>query len=187
MFIHVEICHATFEECSLCETLWPAWAQCLHLACPLAAAHPHACFSKACSSAMHTTTESVGQQGTHTRAHIHTRTYTHTRTHTNTHTHTDTHIHIRTHALACTRCIDSADGLSPLFSVFVFFFFLSWHFPLSPRVLSPTHAHLTHLVQADDHTVTIADYAVRVQFPPKDTTKHEMKAYFEEWGPVGAW
>jgi hypothetical protein len=30
----------------------------------LAAAHPHACFSKACSSAMHTTAESVGQQGT---------------------------------------------------------------------------------------------------------------------------
>eukprot|EP00983_Pelagomonas_calceolata_P127638 1161425-Pelagomonas_calceolata.AAC.7 len=38
---------------------------------------------------------------------------------------------------------------------------------------------------ADEHTVTIADYAVRVQFVPKDVTKEELKAYFEEWGPVG--
>mmetsp|Transcript_23311 Transcript_23311/g.64404 ORF Transcript_23311/g.64404 Transcript_23311/m.64404 type:complete len:924 (+) Transcript_23311:130-2901(+) len=37
---------------------------------------------------------------------------------------------------------------------------------------------------ADEHTVTIADYAVRVQFVPKDVTKEELKAYFEEWGPV---
>jgi len=36
----------------------------------------------------------------------------------------------------------------------------------------------------DEHTVTIAAYAVRVQFVPKDVTKDELKAYFEEWGTV---
>jgi len=55
--------------------------------CPVllaAAPVPYACSSKASSSAMHTTAESVGQQGTHMRAHIHTQTYTHMRAHTHT-------------------------------------------------------------------------------------------------------
>jgi len=39
-------------------------------------------------------------------------------------------------------------------------------------------------LQVDEHTVTIAAYAVRVQFVPKDVTKDELKAYFEEWGTV---
>lgn len=45
---------------------------------------------------------------------------------------------------------------------------------------------LPSLAQADDETVTIADYAVRVEFVPKDATMEEVKAYFEEWGPVSA-
>jgi hypothetical protein len=51
--------------------------------CPvlLAAAHPHAYFSKACSSAMHTTAESVGQQGIHVRTHRRACTHAHTHTH----------------------------------------------------------------------------------------------------------
>jgi hypothetical protein len=89
--------------------------------CPvlLAAAHLHACFSKACFSAMHTTAESVGQQGTHARTHRRAHTHAHTctrtptraltHTHTNacnytqgrthryryTHKHTHTHMHAR--------------------------------------------------------------------------------------------
>jgi len=58
----------------------------------LAAAHPHACFRKACSSAMHTTAESVGQQGAHARAYTHTHTHTRTRAHTYTHAHMHAHV-----------------------------------------------------------------------------------------------
>jgi hypothetical protein len=113
--------------------------------CPvlLAAAHLHACFSKACFSAMHTTAESVGQQGTHARTHRRAHTHTHTharahpraRSHTHTHTHTqthaithrgahtdtdtrtNTHTHTHTHAHARTRCTGGADGLRQTFSV----------------------------------------------------------------------
>jgi len=51
-------------------------------------------------SAMHTTAASVGQQGTHIRAHTHACVHTHTdkRTHTHTH-HTQTHMHVLAHSL----------------------------------------------------------------------------------------
>ena len=74
----------------------------IYCTCPvfLEAEHPHACFSKACSSAMHITEE--GHPHTHT--HTHTHTYTHKRmriltgAHILIHTHTHTHSHARTHA-----------------------------------------------------------------------------------------
>ena len=67
----------------------------------LAAAHPQACFSKACSSAMHTTAEPVGQQGTHT--HAHTQACTHIRSHTHSNTRARTQIHTLMHANTHTR------------------------------------------------------------------------------------
>ena len=72
--------------------------------------NPHACISKACSSAMHTTAESVRQHSTHARTHrrAHTTEHTHAcaRTHTYTNVCEDTqacihaythHTHIQTH------------------------------------------------------------------------------------------
>ena len=104
--------HATLEECGLCETLWPARAQCSHLPCPFsrretAAARLHACFSKGCFSTTPSTPHtaaSVGQQGTHTNTHTrvktHGHTYTHSHKHTCTHTNTRAHTHTHMHAFA---------------------------------------------------------------------------------------
>jgi len=98
--------------------------------CPLnrqgtaAAAHPHACFSKGCSStASCTPLQRLWGSKAHTNTHIHscacacahtytnTRANTHRRAHTQTHAqthrharaHIHTHRHIDTHARKCTR------------------------------------------------------------------------------------
>jgi hypothetical protein len=107
----------------LCETLWPAKAQCSHLPCTFsrqgkaAAAHPHACFSKTCPSTAPCTPlqRMEGKEATHRRArthahtHVHTHTHTHTYTHlctrTRTHTYTKTHIHTCAHTHICVACV----------------------------------------------------------------------------------
>jgi len=65
--------------------------------CPvlLAAAHSHACFSKACSNARLITEKSVGHPGTHT--YVHTHTYSHKRLRIQTGAHTLIHMHTCAH------------------------------------------------------------------------------------------
>ena len=104
--------------------------------CPLnrqgtaAAAHPHACFSKGCSSTVSCTplqhlwgskahtgtytrmrahiqiqTRAITHRRAHARTHAHAQTYRHARTHTNaqTHsTHTRTHTNTHTRTITCT-------------------------------------------------------------------------------------
>jgi len=128
-----ENCHAAFEQCSLCETLWPGRAHLLYLPCLLRSSTPsrllqqsllqcHAHHCRACRAARHT------HARTHTGMHAYTLTYTfkYTRKDTNTHTHackyTHSCIHTYTrnthaHTQACTHCTDSADGLCQLFCV----------------------------------------------------------------------
>jgi len=79
--------------------------------CPLnrqgtAAAHPHACFSKGCSS---TASCTPLHAQTHTHAHTHAHTYKHKRMreYTQTHTCTHTHTHTHTHTCICTHTLSA--------------------------------------------------------------------------------
>ena len=94
--------------------MWPARAPCSHLPSQQTGNSSSSSTSLRLlqqrllqHSVMHTTAASVGQQGTHRRAHAHTHKYVRTYTHTHAHTHTNTNARkysqARTLTYTCTR------------------------------------------------------------------------------------
>ena len=131
-----------------------AWVQCSHLPCPLsrqgtaAAAHLHACFSKACSGTAPCTPR---QQGKHTHTHVHTQTHTRAHTHVHTHAHTQTHT-LHTHARIAQTARDGLRQLfyaacdAPLLSSSIctkYSFLLCFHIIIPAFFLAPTAARAT--------------------------------------------
>jgi len=67
-----------------------------------AAAHPHACFSKGCSStASRAPLQRLWGSKAHAQAHTHVRAHTHTHTHAHAHAHTHTNINTRANTHRC--------------------------------------------------------------------------------------